>query len=187
METGAVSIDHLIYVDEEQAALLGRSGTVATLLPGSVFYLGGERYAPARRLIDAGVPVAIATNYNSRTCPSHNMQMAIALACRAMRMTPAEAICAATINAAHALRRAGRVGSIEYGEDADLLVLSAPDYRELAYHFGVNLVETTIRRGEVTIAGERWPGCLTELFRALESKNRSITIAVRYGLDGGSR
>jgi imidazolonepropionase len=149
METGAVSIDHLIYVDEEQAALLGRSGTVATLLPGSVFYLGGERYAPARRLIDAGVPVAIATNYNSRTCPSHNMQMAIALACRAMRMTPAEAICAATINAAHALRRAGRVGSIEYGKDADLLVLSAPDYRELAYHFGVNLVETTIRRGEV--------------------------------------
>lgn len=159
LETGATSIDHLIYIDEEQTALLARGGIVATLLPGSVFYLGGERYAQARRLIDAGVAIAIATNYNSRTCPSHNMQMTIALACRAMRMTAAEAICAATINGAHALRRADRVGSIEYGKDADLLVLSARDYRELPYHFGVNLVETTIRRGEVVYnrAEVTWP------------------------------
>ena len=149
LETGATSIDHLIYVDEGQTAMLARSGIVATLLPGPVFFLGGERYAQARRLIDAGVAVALATNYNPRTCPSHNMQMMIALACRAMRMTPAEAICAVTINGAHALGRADRTGSIEYGKDADLLVLSAPDYRELPYHFGVNLVETTIRRGEV--------------------------------------
>jgi imidazolonepropionase len=149
METGAASIDHLIYIDEAQTALLARTGIVATLLPGSVFYLGGERYAQARRLIDAGVPIAIASNYNPRTCPSHNMQMIVALACRAMRMTPAEAISAATINGAHALRRADRAGSIEYGKDADLLILSAPDYRELPYHFGVNLVETTIRRGEI--------------------------------------
>jgi imidazolonepropionase len=87
------------------------------------------------------------------------MQMIIALACRAMRMTPAEAISAATINGAHALRRADRAGSIEYGKDADLLVLSAPDYRELPYHFGVSLVETTIRRGEVIYnrAEVTWP------------------------------
>ncbi|MGA3027132.1 MAG: imidazolonepropionase [Bryobacteraceae bacterium] len=149
LETGATSIDHLIYIDEAQTALLGRAAIVATLLPGAVFYRGGERYAQARRLIDAGAPVALATNYNPRTCPSHNMQMTIALACRAMRMTAAEAISAATINGAYALRRADRAGSIEYGKDADLLVLSAPDYRELPYHFGVNLVETTIRRGEV--------------------------------------
>ncbi|MGA2184172.1 MAG: imidazolonepropionase [Bryobacteraceae bacterium] len=159
LETGATSIDHLIYIDEVQTALLARAGIVATLLPGSVFYLGGERYAQARRLIDAGVPIALATNYNPRTCPSHNMQMTIALACRAMRMTPAEAISAATINGAHALRRADRAGSIEYGKDADLVVLSAPDYRELPYHFGVNLVETTIRRGEVIYnrAEVTWP------------------------------
>jgi imidazolonepropionase len=149
LEMEATSIDHLIYIDEARITLLTRSSVVATLLPGSVFYLGGERYAPARQLIDVGVAVAIATNYNPRTCPSHNMQMMIALACRAMHMTPAEAIAAATINGAHALRRADRAGSIEYGKDADLLVLSAPDYRELPYHFGVNLVETTIRRGEV--------------------------------------
>jgi imidazolonepropionase len=159
LDTGASSVDHLIYIDEAQTELLARAGIVATLLPGSVFYLGGERYAQARRLIDAGVPIAIATNYNPRTCPWHNMQMTIALACRAMRMTPAEAISAATINGAHALRRADRAGSIEYGKDADLLVLSAPDYRELPYHFGVNLVETTIRRGEVIYnrAEVTWP------------------------------
>jgi imidazolonepropionase len=149
LETGATSIAHLIFIDPAQIALLAREGVIATLLPGSVFYLGGDRYASARELIDAGVPVAIATNYNPRTCPSHNMQMMIALACRAMQMSPAEAISAATINGAHALRRANRAGSIEYGKDADLVVLSAPDYRELPYHFGVNLVETTICRGEV--------------------------------------
>jgi len=149
LETGAASIDHSIYLDEPQTALLARSNTIATLLPGSVFYQGGERYAQARRLIDAGVAVAVASNYNSRTCPSHNMQMMIALACRAMRMTPAEAISAATINGAHALGRAGRAGSIERGKDADLIILAAPDYRELPYHFGVSLVEQTIRRGQV--------------------------------------
>jgi imidazolonepropionase len=149
LETGAASIDHSVYLDELQTALLARSNTIATLLPGSVFYQGGERYAQARRLIDAGVAVALATNYNSRTCPSHNMQMMIALACRAMLMTPAEAISAATVNGAHALRRADRAGSIEHGKDADLIILAAPDYRELPYHFGVNLVEQTIRRGRV--------------------------------------
>ena len=149
LETGATSLDHLIYIDEGQTAMLARSAVVATLLPGCVFFLGGERYAQARRLIDAGVTVALATNYNPRTCPTHNMQMVVALACRAMRMTPAEAIAAATINGAHALGRGDRTGSIEYGKDADLVVLSAPDYRELPYHFGVNLVEITIRRGEI--------------------------------------
>jgi len=149
METGAISIDHAIHIDEHQTTLLANIPTVATLLPGSVFYLGGERYAQARRLIDAGVAVALASNYNSRTCPSHNMQMMIGLACRAMRMSPAEAISAATINGAHALRRAHRIGSIEEGKDADLLILAVPDYRELPYHFGVNLVEQTIRRGQV--------------------------------------
>lgn len=149
LETAATSIDHLIHLDDDQLALLARAETVATLLPGPVFYLGLERYAEARRLIEAGVAVAIATNYNARTCPSHSMQMMIALACRGMRMTPAEAIAAATINGAYALRRADRTGSIEYGKDADLVVLSVPDYRELPYHFGVNLVEMTIHRGEV--------------------------------------
>ena len=159
IETGATSIGHLLHANDMQAAMLGRSAVVATLLPGTVFFLGSERYEPAKRLIEAGAAVALATNYNSRTCPTHNMQMVVTLACRAMQMTPAEAIAAATINGAHALGRGDRTGSIEYGKDADLLVLSAPDYRELPYHFGVNLVEMTMRRGEIIYsrAEVTWP------------------------------
>ena len=149
VELGAISVGHVIFVSQPDADRLAHSTTIATLLPGSVFHLGSPQYAPARMLIDRGVAVALATNYNPATSPSHNMQMMLSLACREMRMTPAEAICAATINGAHALRRAGRTGSIEYGKDADLVMLSVPDYREIPYHFGVNLVEMTMQRGRV--------------------------------------
>ncbi len=159
VEMGASSVDHAIEVSPDEAALLAQSNTVATLLPGSVFYQGTETYAPARMLIDNGVAVALATNYNPETSPSQSMQMMLTLACRRMDMTPAEAITAATLNAAHALRRASSIGSIEAGKKADLIVLGVPDYREIPYHFGINLVDLVLKNGEVLVerAEVKWP------------------------------
>ncbi len=148
VEMEAVSVDHAVYIDQDDIGLLARSSTLATLLPGPVFYMGTQRYASARNLIDHGVAVALATNYNAESCPSQNMQMAIALACRRMNMTPAEAISAATINGAYALRRGDKIGSIEFGKQADLIMLSVSDYREIPYYFGVNLVAMTMKRGQ---------------------------------------
>lgn len=144
----AVSIDHLESATAADAALLAQSDTIATLLPCASFHRDG-RYAPARTLIEAGVPVALATNFNPQHTPTLNMQTVIKLACVRMGMTPAEAISAATINGAHALTRADRLGSLEPGKSADLLILNISDYRELAHHFGTNLVHTTMKRGEV--------------------------------------
>jgi imidazolonepropionase len=149
VEMEAVSADHLEQIGEEEIRLLAASGTIATLLPGSVFHLGLNHYAPARVLIDQGAAVALATDMNPGTSPTCNMQMVASLACSHMRMTPAEAISAATINGAHAAGCAGQAGSIEPGKNADLIILNVPDYREIPYHFGVNLVKTTIKRGRV--------------------------------------
>jgi imidazolonepropionase len=149
VELGAVSADHLEQAGEEEAAALARSDTVAVLLPGSVFHLGLRRYAPARALIDAGAAVALATDFNPGTSPTFNMQMALSLACTEMRMTPAEAISAATVNGAHAVCAAGRVGSLEAGRQADLIVLDLSDYREIPYYFGTNNVRLTMIKGEV--------------------------------------
>jgi imidazolonepropionase len=156
---GVTSADHLIHVDEYDIALLAASGTIATLLPGPVFFTGAGRYPPARKLIDEGVAVALATNYNPHTSQSQNMQMMISLACRQMGMTAAEAISAATINGAHAVRRAHRVGSIEAGKAADLAILDVSDYREIPYHFGVNLVYMTLKDGRVLCrrSNVHWP------------------------------
>jgi imidazolonepropionase len=149
VELGATSFDHAIHLNAEDTALLAHSPVIVTLLPGPVFSLARQRYASARALIDRGAAVALATNYNPVTSPTTNMQMIMFLACRKMGMSPAEAVSAATINGAHALGRADRIGSIEFGKWADLIVLSVPDYREIPYHFGVNLVEMTMIRGEV--------------------------------------
>ena len=148
VEHRAASIDHLEYATDADAAALGCSGTVATLLPGASFHRDG-RYAPARSLIDAGAAVALATNFNPYHTPTLNMQAAVQLACYRMGMTPAEAISAATINGAHALACADTVGSLEPGKSADILILNISDYRDLAHHFGMNLVHTTIKRGEI--------------------------------------
>jgi imidazolonepropionase len=148
-ELGAASADHLEYVCEDEIRALAASGTMATLLPGAVFHLGLDRYAPARKMIDAGVAVALATDFNPGTSPTYSMQMILALACSQMRMTPAEAFAAATINGAHAIRSAAHCGSLEAGKDADLVMYNVPDYREIPYHFGVNLVAMTIKRGKV--------------------------------------
>jgi imidazolonepropionase len=110
-------------------------------------------------LIDSGVAVALASNNNAETSPSQNMQMTIALACGNMSMTPAEAVTAATINAAHALGKGSSLGSLEFGKSADLLILSVPDYREIPYHFGVNQVELVMKDGAVLVERSevKWP------------------------------
>jgi imidazolonepropionase len=151
IEMGAVSVDHLEQAGAEEAAALSQSGTIATLLPGSVFHLGLERYPPARLLLDSGCAVALATDFNMGTSPTFSMPMVLSLACARMRMTPAEAISASTINGAHALGMAGRVGSLEFGKQADLLVLEASDYRELPYFFGSNPVAQVIKKGRVIV------------------------------------
>jgi imidazolonepropionase len=145
VELEAVSADHLEQASDEDIRALAQSNTIATLLPGSVFHLGLGAYAPARALIEAGAAVALATDFNPGTSPTCSMQMVLSLACTEMRMSPAEAITAATINGAHALCCAERVGSLEPGKRADLLVLNVQDYRELPYYFGTNNVYMTIQ------------------------------------------
>jgi imidazolonepropionase len=145
---GAVSADHLLCVSDAGIAALAESATVATLLPGTAFFLGLP-YAPARRLLAAGVAVALASDCNPGTCPSENLPLAGAMACTQMGLLPAEAVTALTLNAAAAVGRSDRLGSIEAGKQADLIVCDVPDYRHLFYHFGVNHVRTVIKRGRV--------------------------------------
>ncbi len=148
-ELEVTSADHLVCTPPEEIELLAKTDTVAVLLPGTSFGLGRRAYANARAFISAGVPVALATDINPGTCWCESMQFIIALACRQMGMTPAEAISAATINAAHAIELGGEGGSLEVGKKADILILDIPNYSHLAYRFGVNLVKTVIKGGKV--------------------------------------
>jgi imidazolonepropionase len=141
------SFDHMDHVNEDDIPQLAKDNTVATLVPGANYFLGLRDYPDARRLIDAGVPVALATDYNPGTSPTLSMPMAMSLACTHMKMSPAEAITAATINGAWALRLAGRKGSIEPGKDADLSVFAVSDYREIPYWFGTNHCEMIVLNG----------------------------------------
>jgi imidazolonepropionase len=149
IELGAVSVDHLEQIDAADIQALAASNTVATLLPGSVFHLGLQRYPPARALIDARVPVALATDFNPGSSPTLSMQMILSLACTQMRMTPAEAIVASTINGAHALRRGNRLGSLEPGKRADVCIAGVPDYRQIPYFFGMNHCSLTLKKGKM--------------------------------------
>src|SRR5208282_543047 len=144
-----VSFDHMDHVNDDDILQLARHDTVATLVPGANYFLGLKEYPKARKLIDAGVPVALATDYNPGTSPTLSMPMAMSLACAHMKMSPAEAIAAATINGAWALRMAEREGSIEPGKDADLAVFAVEDYREIPYWFGVNRCSMTVMNGTV--------------------------------------
>ncbi len=149
VELGAASCDHLEHVNAADIRALARSRTVATLLPGCDFHLGLKKYAPARKLIEAGVIVALATDYNPGTSPTVSMPMILSLACSQLRMTPAEAIAAATINAAYSLRREKRIASLETGKQADIAVFEVEDYREIPYYFGMNRCWMTMKRGEI--------------------------------------
>jgi imidazolonepropionase len=141
------SFDHMDHVNERDIPQLAEGNSVATMVPGANYFLGLKEYPNARRLIDAGVPVALATDYNPGTSPTISMPMAMSLACTQMKMTPAEAIGASTINGAWALRMAENKGSIEPGKDADLAIFSVEDYREIPYWFGTNNCEISVMNG----------------------------------------
>ena len=149
---GAASCDHLEQINASDIRALAKSKTVATLLPGCDFHVGLKQYAPARKLIDSGAIVALATDYNPGTSPTVSMPMILSLACSQLRMTPAEAIAAATINGAYALHRDKQVGSLEVGKFADLAVFDVADYREIPYYFGVNTCWLALKRGVVVHA-----------------------------------
>ncbi|HUC43541.1 MAG TPA: imidazolonepropionase [Candidatus Sulfotelmatobacter sp.] len=148
---GAASADHLEHVSDEGIEALARAGTVAVLLPAATFFLMQEKRPPARRLVDAGVAVAVATDFNPGTCPTEAMGTVLEHACLSLRLTIDEAIAAATLNAAHALGRAGETGSIEVGKRADLVVHAVPNRYHLVYRLGVRRVRTVIASGRVVV------------------------------------
>ena len=149
VELGAVSADHLVKTSRQDISALARSDTVAVSLPCTPFGLAESEYTPAHEILEAGGILALASDCNPGTAWCESMQFVIALACRVLKLTPAQAVAAATINAAHAIRRAGRIGSIEPGKQADLLILSVPDYRQLGYRFGTNLARYVVKRGKI--------------------------------------
>ena len=152
---GATSADHLVHTPGADIQALGQSTTVAVALPCTPFGLANWDYTPAAALLDAGAILALASDLNPGTAWCESMQFVIALACRMLRLTPAQAIAAATINAAAAIGRQDRIGSLEPGKQADLILLDVPDYRHLGYRFGTNLVSLVVKNGQV--AFPVWP------------------------------
>jgi imidazolonepropionase len=147
------SLDHMDHVNDNDVKALAGSDTVATLVPGANYFLGLDKFPPARKLIDAGVAVALATDYNPGSSPTPSMAFVMSLACTHTKMSPAEAISASTINGAWALRLQDRKGSIESGKDADLAVFDVADYREIPYWFGANHCALTVLNGSVVASG----------------------------------
>lgn len=156
-EVEAVSADHLLKASGEGLAAMAAAGTMAVLLPGTALFLGLP-YADARKMIGAGVAIALGTDFNPGTSPTYSMPMVVALGCLGMRLTPAEAIVATTINAAHAIGVAEEVGSLEAGKAADVIILHTDDYRYLAMAFGTNPVHTVVKRGRVAAVQEHAGG-----------------------------
>ncbi|WP_322800675.1 imidazolonepropionase [Thermoflexus sp.] len=148
---GAISVDHLVSTPSEHREILARSETIGVVLPGTPFGLGTGHYAPGRELIDRGGALALATDLNPGTSWCESMPMMMALAARYMKLTPAEALTAATLNAACAIGLGHEIGGLEPGKQADIVLVDAPDYRHLAYRYGVNLVRTVIKRGRVVV------------------------------------
>ncbi len=150
-ELGAVSADHLLVISDEGIRRMAEEGVIAVILPGTTFYLREDHYAPGRKMIEAGVPVALATDFNPGSSPNNNLQLIINIASLYLRMTPAEVINAITINSAHAVGRAAEVGSLEAGKKADLVLFDAPNYDYLAYRYGTNLVSKVIKNGQLVV------------------------------------
>ena len=150
-ELGAVSADHLLVISDEGIRRMAEEGVIAVILPGTTFYLREDHYAPGRKMIEAGVPVALATDFNPGSSPNNNLQLIINIASLYLRMTPAEVINAMTINSAHAVGRAAEVGSLESGKKADLVLFDAPNYDYLAYRYGTNLVSKVIKNGQLVV------------------------------------
>ncbi len=148
VEMGAISIDHLDAISDDEIERLASSDTIGVVIPTENFNAGKTQFANARKMIDAGCAVALTTDYNPGSAPCPSMPMAMAIACRYQKLLPGEALNAATINAAHAIGLGGSHGSIEVGKAADLLVLDAADHRQIAYEFGSNLVAKMLKRGQ---------------------------------------
>jgi imidazolonepropionase len=147
----ARTADHLLCAGDDGIRQMAAAGVIAVLLPGTAYFLHMQRYARAREMIAAGVPVALATDYNPGSCMTESLPLILNLACTQMRMLPAEAITAATINAAWAIGEEDCAGSLEVGKQVDILILDAPTHEHLCYHFGVNLVETVVKNGKVVV------------------------------------
>ncbi|MDZ7266139.1 MAG: imidazolonepropionase [candidate division KSB1 bacterium] len=147
--TGAVSADHLEHTPAALHEPLRQAGVVPVLLPGAAFFLGAKQYADARAMIAAGLPVAISTDFNPGSCMTESLPMIMTLACLALRLTPAEALVAATLHAAHALAQGNQIGSLEVGKQADAVLWEADSINEIPYHFGINLVFTVVKKGRV--------------------------------------
>ncbi|HHS51009.1 MAG TPA: imidazolonepropionase [candidate division Zixibacteria bacterium] len=149
VELGATSVDHMIEVSPRGIEMIAGSNTVATLLPGTSLFLNKGKFAPARDLIDAGAIVALATDFNPGSSPTANLPLIMSLACVAMRMTPEEVWSATTINAAFAVGLGEKIGSISAGKQADVVIWDVPDYRQVPYFYGINLVDTVIKNGRI--------------------------------------
>jgi imidazolonepropionase len=151
VELGAASADHLVVTPIDEIEMLGKSNTVAVSLPGTPFGLGQAAFTPARAILKAGGILALATDCNPGTTWCESMQMVIAIACRYLHITPARAIVASTLSAAHAIGQGQRIGSLQPDRQADVIVLDVPDFRHIGYRYGVNLVETVIKRGRIVV------------------------------------
>jgi imidazolonepropionase len=147
-ELGAVSADHLEFIDDEGIRSMKDAGVIGVMLPGASFGLGMKEYPPARKMIDAGLPIALATDFNPGSSFTESMPMIMSLSCLMMKMTPAETVTASTINSAYAVEKANEVGSIEVGKKADLVIWNIQSYKEIPYHYGVNLVDQVIKNGK---------------------------------------
>ena len=152
-ELSAVSADHLLFASEAGIAAMAKAGVVAVLLPGTSFTLRSTKRPNVASMLAAGVPIALATDFNPGTCPTESMQIVLTLAWQSLGLSPAQAMAAATINSAHALGLAGQVGSLEPGKSADFVVFDAPNLDFIAYHFGVNLVQDVWKRGRRVVRG----------------------------------
>ena len=147
----AVSAEHLLAASDEGIKAMGKAGVTAVLLPGTSFYLMLGKYASARKMIDEGVRVALATDYNPGTCPTENLQAVMTFACFGMKLTPEEIIKGMTINAAHAVDRVTEIGSLEAGKKADIIIFDAPNLNYVVYHFGINHVDKVIKDGKLVV------------------------------------
>ncbi len=145
----AVSADHLLKVSEQGIHAMKEAGVIPVLLPGTAFFLGKNQYAPARKMIELGLPVALATDYNPGSSFTQNMNLILSIACTQMKMLPAETICAATLHAARAVRHEKTLGSLEVGKKADIVLHDIPNFRYIPYHYGMNHVRMVIRHGEI--------------------------------------
>ena len=154
-ELGAVTAEHLLAVSDKGLKKMKESNVIAVLLPGTSFNLYLGKYARARDMIETGLAVALATDYNPGSCPTENIQLVISLACLKMNMTPEEVVCAVTINGAHAIDRGREIGSLEVGKKADIVVLDVPNIAYLPYHFGINHVDKVIKNGRLVVDGQR--------------------------------